>query len=244
MTHSRSVIEAMLRQEERYAVIPGENKSLSAKRCRNDMLRSLYKLVGPLGMERGLVSIVASHFDRYCGTKSGRKVLTNPKRAELVGLGCFYLAQKTYEHEVLSAQDISVIFGEAHSGGEIENMEVKLLECLEWHVHPPTAVTFIRNIIDSADSEDIETRVEIAAVADMATMQVEMSLFDRRTTQRRASVVAVAALVNALECLDVRNPWYVVPLLYVIENITFAEMEETRKDMNKTAAAVSPEEVV
>ena len=234
MVHFANVIKAMLRQEERYMAVPGKNESVSGKSHRSATLRAMYKVVGLLGMDRELVIIAASHFDRYCGTRCGRKVLANSRRAELVGLSCFYLAQKMYGHEVLSAQEVADVFEgvHSHSPSEIENTEVNLLEALEWHVHPPTAVTFIRNIVNSIESEDSETAIEMTAVTDMAVMQVEMSFFDRRIALKRASVVAAAALVNALECLDVSNPWYVVPYLFLIENIALMEMEETRHDMN------------
>lgn len=196
------------------------------KTCRTKMVRWMHDVVDYCKLDREVAYVAASHLDRFLSlslssssssswTVGGNNAAAsaaarNRRTFQLAAVSCLYLAVKTVESRtVLSPAVVSDISEGEYEEEEIVTMEADVLEALGWRVHGPTASEFASHLLalwergtDCAASVlDVVGRQDLM---DLVRYQVELSTLDYKSSLCRPSVVAAAAICNALDC-DGRN---------------------------------------
>lgn len=205
-------IEAMLKQETEY-LATHKRETGKIKQGRVTMIAWQYDIVDYLGLDRELVVVATSHFDRYFGSVLVSTLIDEYESIELVSLGCLYICLKTHGTKLMSAESMSDITGGLYAQEEIERVELTILKALMWRVNPPTAMTFVHFIMDSF-SQRKEPDTETIALLNMIQLQIEASMFERNVATMKPSIVAVASMLNARDCLGY-SAWVSTKLLGV-----------------------------
>jgi hypothetical protein len=147
-------------------------------------------------LTREIVGIGMNYVDRYLAASDARTIAKND--FQLLSMTCLYLSIKLHEAKHImvpgasSSMDTILRLGRGHYTLEqMEEMELKILQRLQWRVHPPTPQDFVREFLTTGDLE----------VQDLAYFMVELSSMDYFFVTYKPSEIAIAALLNAMERL-------------------------------------------
>jgi hypothetical protein len=193
--------------------------------CRSAMMKWCYQVADACNYDRETVSIAMSCLDRFlcsCSDDEGRdhdNVLYNRNRFQLAAMAALYIAIKVHECRPMDARLMSSLSHYSHSPKDIEAMERVMLQAIGWRVNPPTAQSFVRNMVTllpeyyytMMDDAERETIVELTIL--------QLDLFSTATTMTSsssnnchscfyrapASWLAFASLLNAIESVVVSS---------------------------------------
>ena len=165
-----------------------------------------------------------NYLDRYLANyfaacSSGGAPRITKKQFQLVTMGCLYVAMK-----IQGSARIPVDYMVKLSRGTIQTedlltMEVELLSRLSWKVNPPTAYDFLKHYSQLLQpvcgsglmaDDQVPKSPRLTALEELAAFLVELSVLDYYFVNFRASTVAVAALLNAMDedpLLATANPF-------------------------------------
>jgi hypothetical protein len=80
---------------------------------------------------------------------------------------------------------------------KIETMEMQILSALQWRVNPPTAISFVQNLLELVPSYRLPER---DAMLEVVETQIELAMSDEAfVTTAKAPSLGFAALMNCLE---------------------------------------------
>ena len=206
-----SILEAMLRQEVAYvgkdylyqdqlpdSVIKGPLESIENDRAK--MVGWMYQVSDFCRFSRETVSIATSYFDRYLGQESAAETLSNTDLFQLAAMSCFYTAAKIHEPESFEPWMLSKMSRGLYTPEQVEKMELVILEGVQWRVNPPTALAFVREFLTMLPESYVSSSLK-PAIYDLCKFQTELSVRMYEFVSVKASTIALAALINALESL-------------------------------------------
>lgn len=147
------------------------------------------------------VEIAMNCLDRFMATRDGYSILLDRSEFQLAVMTALYSAVKVHEHEAMDPRLVSSLSQGAHSAEAVEAMEVRMLKAVQWRVNPPTAMAFVRNILDLIPEHLLEAD-ERQAVIDLTKFQVELALEQYEFCMMPASSIAMASLLNAVESVS------------------------------------------
>lgn len=227
-----STIEAMCRQEDtgytcsdylhQYNnIVPGPRKPIMVDReCRSKMVQWCYQIVDFCKFNKETVAISINFLDRFLLTELGLVTLQEPTIYQLAAMTCLYTAIKIHEPEAMDPQLVSNLSHGAYTIEQVEAMEMAILQAIQWKVNTPTALAFVRQFLGLLPSKVLDKATKAAAY-DLARNQAEFSIRDYKFVTVKASTVAYAALMNALDslCIDSNTYDYVCSILSKVVNV-------------------------
>lgn len=83
-------------------------------------------------------------------------------------------------------------------------MERMLLPGLQWNLHPPTSLSFVRHYLDLIPSATMDEDTKETAFI-LAKLQAEIATRDCSLVAVRASTIAFAALMNSFDALGMTD---------------------------------------
>jgi hypothetical protein len=156
-------------------------------------------VVDHFDLNREVVSIAMSHLDRYLASFTEE---VDKNMFQLLAMTCLYLSIKLNEYKHLlipestsSMDTILRLSRGVFTLSQMEQMEYEVLQRLRWHVHPPTPQLFMKHFMFFVSVEEPE-------IHDLTQFMIELSIMDYFFVTYKASEVAVASLLNALQCLQ------------------------------------------
>mmetsp|Transcript_39756 Transcript_39756/g.119516 ORF Transcript_39756/g.119516 Transcript_39756/m.119516 type:complete len:385 (-) Transcript_39756:34-1188(-) len=180
--------------------------------CRTKMVRWMYDVVDYCEFDRESAYVASSHLDRFLSSSpdnaAAQRAAGDKRAYQLAAISCLYLAIKTIEpRTVLSPASMSNLSDGEYGEDEIVEMEGEILRALGWRVHGPTAAEFASYMLAIWEGEDDDNRRRRRKRArgtgeqlgDLIRYQVEISTLEYKSSLCRPSVVATAAICNALE---------------------------------------------
>lgn len=153
-----------------------------------------FNVVDHFDLSREVVAVSMSLFDRYLATRNNK---CNGSTALLSSLTTLHIAIKVHEVRKIKLTTLANLsrgqFGPKH----IEEMEWLVLTSLNWHIHPPTSMSFLSHLLlllppQVADS----SKEDIYALSRYIT---ELSVCDSSFVEIFPSAVAFSAILNSLE---------------------------------------------
>mmetsp|Transcript_8800 Transcript_8800/g.21364 ORF Transcript_8800/g.21364 Transcript_8800/m.21364 type:complete len:411 (+) Transcript_8800:353-1585(+) len=169
--------------------IPQLNSSWREKICHWS-----YNVIDHFDLSREVVAVSMSLFDRFLATRSNR---CNGSTALLASLTTLHIAIKVHEVRKIKLTTLANLsrgqFGPKH----IEEMEWLVLTSLNWHIHPPTSMSFLSHLllllppqVSDASKEDIYA---------LSRYITELSVCDSSFVEINPSAVAFSAILNSLD---------------------------------------------
>lgn len=213
-----ATIEAMRRQEETgykafdylHQQIPqqlqmpnGPQQSGEApvdEECRFRMTEWCYQIVDFCKFKRETVSVAMSYLDRFLCSRVGPEVLLDRSKFQLAAMTSLYTAVKIHEPEAMEPGLIASLSRGAYTKEQVEQMELTMLNAIQWRVNPPTAVAFVHQYLDLIPTSLIHQDAR-EAIIDLAKYQTELAVTDYDFVPVNASSIAFASLLNALESM-------------------------------------------
>ena len=205
-----TTIHAMRRQEDSGYIIPdyfsmprtlpitGQPADVE---CRAAMATWTVQIVDHCNFKRETAAISMSFLDRFLSSPDGQQnVITDRSQFQLAAMACLYTAVKIHEKEAVTPDLIAQLSNGAHGKEDVEAMERRILNGLQWRVNPPTASAFVYLYARLLANVIRDPGFQTTAI-DLAHFQVELAVCDYTMVTKRSSSVALCALLNAAESL-------------------------------------------
>ena len=186
-----------------------EGRIIGLRRSR--VVNWMYEVVDTYGLSRGLVSSGMSLLDTFYGklSKKDHLCVADFQRFQLVSLATFILALKLDNNKSLNIPDLCS--GQFDISLIVE-MEKFVLEVLDWNLHAPAPIDFVKycmllqchchhdNLGENGDNLKIFIPV-YDEISDIAVFLTEIAELDYHFISFKASTIAFAAILNALEMI-------------------------------------------
>jgi Cyclin, N-terminal domain/Cyclin, C-terminal domain len=194
-------IAAMREQERRYSSPAVWSSAVSAD-VRSRIVSWMYSIIEYVDLSRETVEISMNLVDRYIATPEGGSALHDPNMYQLAALTCMYTAIKIHERAALDLETVSKLSRGTYAPQEIAEMESRILFALHWHLNPPTALCFVRQLLELIPT-DVITDDYRRASYDIAKYLSELAVSEGELVPVKSSTIAFGALMNALESTGV-----------------------------------------
>lgn len=201
-------IHVMRRQEElAYSVsdylscLPKMNAALEAPvdaTCRQVMAKWCNEIADFCDYKRETVAIAMNCLDRFMASPVGYEVLLDRNQYQLAAMTALYSSVKIHEQEAMDPRLVSTLSRGVHSAEAVEAMESKMLNAIQWRINPPTAMSFVRSMIDLIPDHVMHS-CEKETIADITKFQIELAVNEYKFCTVNASSIAYACALNAME---------------------------------------------
>jgi hypothetical protein len=190
--------------------------------CREKMCEWSYRVVDHFHASRDIVGIAFNYLDRFVD-----KCSCDRFAFKLASMTCLYMATKLFHCREISMSCLAELSRGEFDAIHIAEMEVIILQTLNWRLHAPTSQCFINQFqgLLPTTKQGPATR----AIYQRAMFFGELSLFDYCFVSQPRSAVAIAAILNAMEGMDehaVSREDHVVFLAAVKEAVGVAYVPE------------------
>lgn len=170
--------------------------------CRVKMAGWCHQVVKFCKFNRETVEITMSMIDRFLATEAGLEARNDRSIYQLVCMAALYTTFKVHEERAMSPELVSRLSNGSHSASDIKAMEKRMLTALQWRVNPPTSFAFVRLLVDLIPQDVLDNTMR-STVLELAQIQTELAMSNSCFMTVRASQMAYAALMNALDCVGV-----------------------------------------
>lgn len=135
--------------------------------CRFRMSEWCYQIVDFCKFKRETVAISMSFLDRLLCTPAGLEIFLDRSLFQLAAMTALYTAVKIHEPEAMEPTLIASLSRGAYNKEQVEAMEFKMMNAIQWRLNPPTAIAFVHELLDLIPSSLINGDAK-AAVIDLA----------------------------------------------------------------------------
>jgi hypothetical protein len=140
-------------------------------------------------------------------TSAGQEILFDRNLYQLSAMTALYSSVKIHEQEAMDPNLISSLSRGVHSPAAVEAMEAKLLSSIQWRMNPPTAMSFVRSMMDLVP-DHLVGPCERETIMEVARFQVEMAVGEYEFARVSPSAIAFSCLLNAIESLSEDGMFY------------------------------------
>ncbi|KAL7577748.1 hypothetical protein ACA910_010510 [Epithemia clementina (nom. ined.)] len=152
-----------------------------------------YQVIDHFDFSREVVAIAMNYLDRYLATK-----FANKKIFQLAAMTALFLAVKLHERSKLSMSSMIELSRGSFNLEQMVVMEISLIRGLRWHLHPPTAQSFVQRFLLLVPSTAISPDA-LYDVLELSRFLTELSVIDYFFVTQRPSHIGLAALLNAMQ---------------------------------------------
>jgi len=145
--------------------------------------------------------IAISILDRFASSPSAKDFLRHREKFQLASLASIYTAIKIHEKEAISPRFVAKLSGGVSNAEDVERMEIYILQTIQWRINPPTAIWFALNFLKLLNLQSKRLMKSIES-------QVIHALHNYEFCTVRASEIAAAAVINALESVFGRDVYF------------------------------------
>jgi hypothetical protein len=165
--------------------------------CRERMIEWCYRLCdcNVFPCDREMVGIAASYLDRFMVTKQNQ---CSRSTFRLAAVTSFYLATKILSCMQMGIDCLVDLGRGSFDCNDILQMELQLLDKLEWRMHPPTVQSYIRQFW-TLISKQIFDCCHMESTYYRAMFFAELSVYEYDFVTKDRFTIALACMLNALE---------------------------------------------
>ena len=154
-----------------------------------------YNVVDSCGIDRQTVIIAFSYVDRYLSNTTGTDIPVDD--FVLICMTSLYTAVKiTFPESMISMSDLVVMSKGRFTAIDMRRMEYKIINSLQWRMHPPTALSFLEIYVDMLPPTVGKTSRH--KLVKMCRNVFEQTTMDYQFITYRPSSIALAALRHVL----------------------------------------------
>jgi hypothetical protein len=186
--------------------------------CRFKMVEWCFQIADFCKFSREAVAIGMSYLDRYLSTDSGLRALDDRKFFQLASMTCLYTAIKIHEPEAMQPRILVRLSKGTYTEEEITDMELEILNAIQWRMNPPTSLCFLNNFLALLPENAMSTS-DRDTVYELAKFQTELAVHEYSLVTVDASTVAFAAMMNALETVAGAGTLEIMTMLAKVSSI-------------------------
>lgn len=147
-------------------------------------------------------AVTMSCLDRFVSTRDGREVLLDRSQYQSAALTALYISIKVHCPQALSPDLVAKLSQGMYGKNDIEAMERRMLDAIQWRINPPTAMDFVRIYLDMiASKSTVLDQHAQNVIIELAGYQASRSVLQFDIVITNASTVGVASLLNAIESI-------------------------------------------
>ena len=190
--------------------------------CRAKMVLWCYQVVDYCNLHRETVEVALRTLDRFLCLAHGasdendatrqephpvaQKCLEDRQTFQLAAMTCLYTAIKMSEVEVMDPSIVASLSRGMCTEAEVIEMESTLLMALDWRISAPTAHAAADHLVQlldaSSSSGDVVAQHIKRTVLERARHYIQLAVVEYRLASVRPTLIAYAAIVNALESIS------------------------------------------
>ena len=175
---------------------------------REKMAEWSYQVVDHFGYDREVVDLSISFLDRYMST-CPPKAVVSMKAFQLLAVGALFLACKLqftvngdcHPQRPLSAAALAKLCRGYFIPEQVESTELSILSRLQWRVHPPTSLAFVKHLLLLLPW-DACTPQERVHLEETSKFLLELSVMDGAFVHYKRSTIALAAIMCSFNLPD------------------------------------------
>jgi len=208
---SESILKVMTRQEENFYTIDdyfrkspthsSEDIHPVDADARQRIAKWCTGVIEAFNCQTEIAEIAMSCLDRFVSTENGKTILLDRSEYQLAALTALYTSVKIHNSTALSPVLMAQLSRHQYNENEIEVMERRMLDAIQWRVNPPTAMAFARAYLDmspvwkglDAHTQDI--------ILELVHCQINLSIVNFELSTSKASHIAIASLLNATKSI-------------------------------------------
>jgi len=205
------ILRAMLKQEEScyriqdyFQNLPSEDfTEVVDAGARQQIAQWCTNIMEACNFAKEHAAVTMSCLDRFVSSLDGSKVLLDRSQFQLAALTSLYISVKIHCPQALPPDLVAKLSRGMHKVKDIEAMERRMLDAIQWRVNPPTAMDFVRIYLDmiaSKSNNDFDQHTQ-DVIIELTGYQASLSVIQFDIAIEKASHIAVASLMNALECI-------------------------------------------
>ena len=171
--------------------------------CRENIVEWCFRVIDFFNLDRETVSFAMSYIDRFMAVH-----FVDRYTYKLAATTALLLAIKLHQPNKVNLNSVVEDLSRGQFGEEdVVGMELIMLRSLSWKLHPPTPVNYVLRMIalNPSSSKSIQ-EFDIEGVKHLAVFFVELSSWDYFFVTQKQSMIALAAIMNAMECLGLFRP--------------------------------------
>jgi hypothetical protein len=205
------------------------------KSNRKKMAQWCMTLMDACQLSRETVSIAMSYFDRFMATEQGAECIDDSATFQLSAMTSLYSAIKIHEEKAISPEVLCNISRGFYSKKDMEEMEWRMLNALQWRVNVPTPLAFVREYLNMIPNKVVNQETK-DHLLELAKVQTEMSVADYSFVTVKASSIGFAALANAMDVLGLE---FRIVNHYILSERNLVDTQEVLDIQGALFAAVS-----
>jgi len=145
-----------------------------------------------------------NYLDRYLMTAQGRHAKYDLNAYQLATMTALYVAVKIHEAKAMDPTLVSMLSRGAYPPEDIEATEASLLAALQWRLHPPTSLSFVRCYLGRIPLDLLDEQLR-RTVYENTKYQTELAITDPDLVGPRASDIALSSLLSSLQSIFGHN---------------------------------------
>jgi len=223
-------IKVMLCQEEtRYTTksylfinrqVSGPSFEIDSK-CREAMVQWCYQCCDFCSFSYESVEFTVSFLDRFMMTEEGLECLKSDFLFQLATMACLYIAVKMHEPEIMSSKIVAKLSHGLYTVQQVEQMELKIMQALNWRLNPPTASAFVREFLELMKLPKLQKD----SMLELCKLQIVLAMSDCTMVPVKASEIAFGTFLNALESLGLEK-FIVSATIYTLLDDNYGALRE------------------
>jgi uncharacterized CHY-type Zn-finger protein len=162
--------------------------------CREKMAEWSFRVCDHFHVSREIVAMSFSFLDRFVNLCS-----CDRSAFKLAAMTTLYLAAKVNGAHVISIHSLAELSRGEFEMSNISEMETIILQTLQWKLNPPTAQSFVSAFYIYMPVPQGPVAV---AIQQRATFFVELALYDYTFVTKERTLMALAAMMNAMEGMN------------------------------------------
>lgn len=182
---------------------PNDKRKAVDESCREKIVEWCFRVVDFFNLDRETVSYAMSYLDRFMAVH-----FVDRYTYKLASTTALLLAIKLHQPNKVKLNSVVQDLSRGQFNEEdVVRMELIMLRSLAWKLHPPTPANYVLRMIamNPFSSRRIQ-EFDVESVQHLAVFFVELSSWDYFFVTQKQSMIALAAIVNAMECLGLFRP--------------------------------------
>jgi|EP00979_Chaetoceros_neogracilis_P003059 hypothetical protein len=169
--------------------------------CRVRMVEWCFQVVDFAKLGRETVNLAMSLLDRYLSVScaDAHEVILSRQKYQLASMTTLFLAIKMIEKTFVNASVFAELSRGSFTAADILSMETSILEALKWRVNGPTTHSFLRYLINISSKGSASSLATKYSLGDLCVFQLDLSVGDYFFCAKKPSLIAIAALMNAVQ---------------------------------------------
>lgn len=165
---------------------------------RQRMCEWMYGVVDHCNFRRDIVGVSATYLD-MCLSRD-REVIDSRRNFQLAAMTALYLAMKVHDTSFIKLESLIKLGRGLFTEDDVIKMESKILVKLEWQIHPPTTMCYVRQYVRLLpDSISPSTTY---MVSEISRFVAEISVCLYKFVRYPPSLVAFATILISMNGID------------------------------------------